>query len=243
MGSGFRVWTAGEVVSASNVNNYLQEQAVMSFGGTAARSSAVASPEEGMLSYLQDTDTYQGYDGSAWVNLGTLSGASDSGLVHIETVTIGATVSAINVNDVFTSAYTNYKVIFNLDASTNTNNATLTLRMRVSGSDDSTNNYNRRGYGITTTLTSLSDTSTQFSFMAITSGSTNRTNSNLEFRAPAIAKPTFIYSSTLALASGSLDGSNIAMQHNVSTAYDGFSIIVSTGSITGGKIVIYGYKE
>lgn len=68
-GAGFRVWTAGEVVSASNVNNYLQEQTIMVFAGTAARSSAITSPSEGMLTYLSDSKTIEFYDGSTWNSL------------------------------------------------------------------------------------------------------------------------------------------------------------------------------
>lgn len=64
----FRIFAAGEVLTAANVNDYLAEQAVSTFAGTAARSSAIASPTEGQLSYLQDTDQLAYYDGSAWVN-------------------------------------------------------------------------------------------------------------------------------------------------------------------------------
>jgi hypothetical protein len=64
----FRIFAAGEVLTAANVNDYLAEQAISTFAGTAARSSAIASPTEGQLSYLQDTDQLSYYDGSAWVN-------------------------------------------------------------------------------------------------------------------------------------------------------------------------------
>ncbi len=63
----FRIFAAGEVLTAANVNDYLAEQAVSTFAGTAARSSAIASPTEGQLSYLQDTDQLAYYDGSSWV--------------------------------------------------------------------------------------------------------------------------------------------------------------------------------
>lgn len=66
-GAGFRTFAAGEVLTAANVNTYLMQQTVQNFAGTAARSSAVTSPSEGMVAYLQDTDQLSYYDGSTWV--------------------------------------------------------------------------------------------------------------------------------------------------------------------------------
>jgi len=67
-GAGFRTFAAGEVLSAANVNTYLMQQAIATFAGTAARSSAITSPSEGQFAYLADTDQLSYYTGSAWVN-------------------------------------------------------------------------------------------------------------------------------------------------------------------------------
>lgn len=72
MGSGFRTFASGEVLTAANVNNYLMEQTVMSFADTTARDAAVTSPEEGMTAYLQDTNSVTVYSGSAWVTIADL---------------------------------------------------------------------------------------------------------------------------------------------------------------------------
>jgi hypothetical protein len=53
-------------LDASDVNTYLMDQSVMSFAGTAARGSAIATPVEGMAAYLEDSDILSIYDGSAW---------------------------------------------------------------------------------------------------------------------------------------------------------------------------------
>ena len=42
----------------------------MVFADAAARTSAIASPQEGMISYLKDTNATQYYSGSAWVSVG-----------------------------------------------------------------------------------------------------------------------------------------------------------------------------
>ena len=55
-GLGRKVFTAGEVLTAANVQDYLQDQAVMVFAGSAARGSAIGTATEGMVSYLTDTN-------------------------------------------------------------------------------------------------------------------------------------------------------------------------------------------
>lgn len=67
--SGYRTWTPGEILTASNVQNYLQDQSVMVFSSTGARGSAIVSPDEGMLTYLSDENRYEFWDGSAWSDL------------------------------------------------------------------------------------------------------------------------------------------------------------------------------
>jgi hypothetical protein len=76
-GSGRKTFTAGEVLTASDVNGYLQDQAVMNFAGTAARASAIPSPSEGMVTHVGG-GTVEVYDGSAWVALGGVPAAQIS---------------------------------------------------------------------------------------------------------------------------------------------------------------------
>jgi hypothetical protein len=67
-GSGRKIFAAGSVLSAADVQNYLQDQAVMVFAGTAARGSVVTA-SAGMVSYLTDVDQLQHYNGSNWIPL------------------------------------------------------------------------------------------------------------------------------------------------------------------------------
>lgn len=87
-GLGYKVFTAGEVLTAANVNGYLMEQSVMVFAGTAARSSAIATATEGMVTYLTDENTITVYDGSAWQ---TVYPVSSSGSVAGSAIVFGAT--------------------------------------------------------------------------------------------------------------------------------------------------------
>lgn len=60
-GLGYRAFTAGAVLTAAQVQNYLQDQAVMVFASASARTSVLASPSQGMMSFLNDSNTYWQY--------------------------------------------------------------------------------------------------------------------------------------------------------------------------------------
>lgn len=60
-------WAPYEKVTAADVNANLSDQSVMRFASAAARSSAIPAPTEGMVSWLDDVNALQVYDGSAWV--------------------------------------------------------------------------------------------------------------------------------------------------------------------------------
>jgi hypothetical protein len=70
----YKVFTNGSVLNASELNEFLMNQAVISFTNSTARASAIPSPIEGMLTYLEDVNTFQFYNGTAWQDL--LDGAT-----------------------------------------------------------------------------------------------------------------------------------------------------------------------
>jgi hypothetical protein len=72
-GAGYRTFSAGEVLTAANVQTYLMDQAIPVFASATARDAAITSPEEGQHCFLKDTDALQYYTGSAWVAAGGAS--------------------------------------------------------------------------------------------------------------------------------------------------------------------------
>jgi hypothetical protein len=105
MPSGFKVWATGDLVNASDFNNYIQEQVIMTFADSSARDSAVSSAEEGMFCFLKDSNTLQFYNGSSWASFigeGDITGVtvttgSTSGLSGGATATSGAFSSTLLV--------------------------------------------------------------------------------------------------------------------------------------------------
>jgi hypothetical protein len=69
-GLGFKDFTTGEVLTATDVDGYLM-QGIWVFANATARDAAVTSPQEGNFAFLKDTNTTTYYTGSAWTNLDT----------------------------------------------------------------------------------------------------------------------------------------------------------------------------
>ena len=110
--SGYRTWTPGEVITASNVQSYLQDQAVLVFATTEARGSAIPVPTEGMLTYIEALGQYQYYD-TTWQQLAPLTGGTQ-GQAYVSNGTAQAgfgTVKAEFVSTTVSNKSTDYTVV------------------------------------------------------------------------------------------------------------------------------------
>jgi hypothetical protein len=143
MSLGRKVFTAGEVLAAADVNG-IMDQTVMVFANSAGRTSQIPVPTEGMVTYLQDTNALEFYNGAAFapvsnpgditaVTAGTaLSGGGTSGDVTLN-VNLGAITIPISqvtslqtsldgkvdeVNGAVTTAATGSTVVRNITLST-----------------------------------------------------------------------------------------------------------------------------
>lgn len=71
--SGWKSWAVNEVVEADDFQNYIQDQVVQVYAGTAARGSALGTAvTAGMVSYLTDAAVLQYYTGSVWANVSSV---------------------------------------------------------------------------------------------------------------------------------------------------------------------------
>jgi hypothetical protein len=69
-GLGFKTFSTGDVLSATDVNGYLM-QGILVFASATARDAAITAPAEGQFAYLKDTNVTTYYTGSAWANVDT----------------------------------------------------------------------------------------------------------------------------------------------------------------------------
>lgn len=69
-GLGYKTFTAGEVLTAANLQGYSVDQSIMVFDDSTARTTALGTlVAEGMVAYLKDTDAIEFYDGTAWASI------------------------------------------------------------------------------------------------------------------------------------------------------------------------------
>jgi hypothetical protein len=108
----YKVFTNGSVLNASEINENLMNQSVMVFSNSTARAAALTAPVEGMLTWLQDTNKYENYNGSAWVALG------GSGILQVVSTT---------KTDVFSTSSSSYVDVTGLSVTITPSSATNKL--------------------------------------------------------------------------------------------------------------------
>jgi hypothetical protein len=241
-GLGRKVFTAGDVLTASDMQSYVMDQTVMNFAGTAARSSAIATPTTGMTTYIGTTGTatipqIETYTGSAWQ---TPYGMT---LLNASTFT---TASSISVNNVFTTTYDNYIITV-----TGTSSADLDVafRFRASGTDVTSASYQtvaQRLYANGSTPTASNASATNATSITTTFGLGNARPSAATINVfrpftsdtwkPITATNAFNHSGVNVLTA------SMAGTINSSTLFDGFTLLVTSGSITG-ILKVYGLRN
>ncbi len=225
----YKVFTNGSVLQASEINDNLMRQSVIVFSNAAARSAAITVPLEGMLTWLEDVNRYENYNGSAWVQLVT-----PSGLSLVKTQTIGTSVTSVNVTSAFSTDYDAYKII--IAGGVNTENGRL-LRLALGAS---TTNYANVLFGGTYAgAASLVATTGVAGFQYAGLANTNTIAMNLELINPFLAKHTIC---NAIFEDGNGVGATIG-KHSTATSYTDFTISVNSGSMTGGTIYVYGYRK
>jgi hypothetical protein len=66
--AGYRTFTAGDVLTAAQVQTFLQDQVVAVYASEAAANAALPSPAAGQFRFITATEAFEYYTGSEWVN-------------------------------------------------------------------------------------------------------------------------------------------------------------------------------
>lgn len=165
------------------------------------------------------------------------------GLVKLGSGTFSAS-SAVNVNNVFSSTYDLYRIFITTSAISA--DLTMQLKLRVGGTDTSGSDYyasNRLENGPSSIGgTNVGNAATTYLTISPVYTAFGKTSTVLDVMFPALAETTLFnglhqhrYLSTDQMRTLMFGG-----QHDPATAYDGFSILTSTGNITG-RYYVYGY--
>lgn len=175
----------------------------------------------------------------AYVDTAESDAIAAIGLVRINTTTFSA-VSSVSLNNVFTSTYQNYRILFDYVASAQNNHS---IRMRVAGTDNTSTNYSKilQGSYVNNTAVTAGNTGNT-SWDVLQNASAIYANASMDIYFPAGARSTSFSMAAYLQNSVAEYGLFSAGIHNVNTAYDGFSLIAAAGTISG-TIRIYGYKN
>jgi hypothetical protein len=71
-GLGRKIFAAGEILTAADLQGYAVDQSVMVFDDATARTAAIPSPTEGMVTYRKDTKLVEAFTGSAFTPVGRI---------------------------------------------------------------------------------------------------------------------------------------------------------------------------
>ena len=230
-GAGKKTFTAGEVLTASDVNTYLMEQSVMYFGGTAARASAIPTPSTGMTTYIGTTGTatipqIETYTGSAW--------QTPYGLTQIVNASASA-AATITLDNVFNTTYENYKIEFNLTGSTP---ALVRIRLRDGSGDSTGTNYRFSSQQIVGGSWANLDNSTTENAFTVGFNGGIRSSGTINLYCPNVAVLTSYNAASSYEQYGTYGGGTL----NVSTQWTGLKIFATSGTITG-NVRVYGMRN
>lgn len=241
MGSGYRTFASGEILTAANVMNYLQDQAVMVFAGTAARASAIgtANYETGMVTYRTDGTAdakrqgFEFYDGSAWTKL-----LVQPGYTPVSTVEMTSASATHQFANVFSSSYRNYRVLLEVTGSTGAN---FYIRLLVGTTAQTGNILSiQRLVQLSTATQTISTRSDQYGLIGAIFA-TYPSTYIIDFFAPQVATYTDYQSSgTGARSNTDSDAYNISARNIATTQIDGFEITTATATTITGRMTVYG---
>jgi len=174
-------------------------------------------------------------------SMNTALGTKKAGMVLLNTTAFSG-VTSQSFNNVFTTDYDYYKVIFTGNTASNSD---LNLRMRVAGADNSSAIYNRQFIeGNNTSLAGAranSGTSMQVGGTGANVGDYDNLIT-IEIGRPFIATPTTFISNVLENRSGTgVLARMFTGIHATSTSFDGFTLI-TTSNMTA-SVSVFGYNK
>jgi hypothetical protein len=223
----YKVFTNGSVLQASEINDNLMRQSVMVFSNAAARTAAITSPLEGMLTWLEDTNRYENYNGTAWVPA--------FGLTQILSQTIGTGVSTVTVSSAFSTSFDAYKVI----VTDFVNSAAPNIYVKFNNSAGFTYQSVLTYFGYTSTVNVNQNLNASNLGIQIGLGATSSTSMEFDVLSPFLSRRTGVRSSSMQSSNPAI---SIGMDTN-EASQTGFTITFSSGTITGGTVRVYGYKK
>jgi hypothetical protein len=214
-------------------------------GGHAARhnsvNTALVEVKDYLVGALGSKVDYPsgGADGDALIKSGTAAAwGAAGGLTLIASESFSA-VSNVSVNGCFTADFASYFLVLTVSGSDSTTRG-LSLRLRLSGADATGADYDRQDLQVDNTTVSGSRITSGSSFF-VSFLRTTQVSRFIEVVNPNKAQATFITTQGMQFTAGIFSYKSEG-RHTLSTEYDGFTLLVDSGTFTG-NVKIYGYRD
>jgi hypothetical protein len=224
-------------VDSDDYNTTWAKQNFRIFTDTETRDTALVEPSDGMLTYLEDVNRYETYNGTSFEPL------VKQGLTLIKTQTIGSALTALVVENAFSAEYDNYKIMISggVGSANSTFQITLGNWTGTTFTATATNYFSSLLYANYTANTPVASVQNAATFWNHTGSSTTTSQyMDANIYSPFLSTRTFISAASLRAFtwSGFLNG-----YQNSATSFNSFRINTSSGTMTGGTIRVYGYRK
>lgn len=176
------------------------------------------------------------------VAVGSGTGSADStGKVTFD----GA--STVSLNNVFSSTYTHYKIILDVTSVSSVTSPFIGLRLRSNGSDYSTGNHNYARFVANQAGGSAASGSTTFTYFLL--GTVDDTAAGFNYEITMFGPNTSRnYKNIISHGvsdnhgPGALYLDLVSGKVNITTSYDGFTILLSAAGNITGTVTVYGFN-
>lgn len=205
-----------------NTSQWVEMKSNTASGSTvAARVDALEAKPNGLVQLIPTSISV----GSGSASVGALGTITYSG------------VSSLNINGIFTSAYPNYRIVFQHLLASDTG---LNLRLRAGGADNTSGVYNNHHIYWGPGGNGVNIISNHTVFGALFGH--GRQRGAYELYAPQLATRTGVtFHGVAENGAGSTEQHTSSVLHKSDTQFDGVTIYPTSGSFTG-TVQIYGYR-
>jgi 3-polyprenyl-4-hydroxybenzoate decarboxylase len=183
-------------------------------------------------------DTVLTADSSTATGLKWASAGGAAGLVHIKEQTWSA-VSSVNINDIFSSTYTHYKIIMTYSSSAG--DSEMKIRYRVAGADDTSAQYQDQRFIAEDTTNPASQTVGQTSSRFVIQNTSENVCEGTIFNPFLTARTYHTTVNSFVNGAGNPRLTIYSGTFKNSTSFTGMTLIPASGTTTG-KINVWGYK-
>jgi hypothetical protein len=194
-----------------------------------------ASPYEGQVIFQKDTDQLLVWNGTAWV-IPNSPAQNPQGLELIKVQTIGSAVGSVTVTDAFSATYDNYKIVMST-----TGTATHSIDIKFGSSV--TGYYGILLYseivgGVSTVA--VRNNATQLNWVGGCAGNGFPSTAVMDILSPFSSTYTKVVNATYqdGVAYGVMQG-----DHRIASSYTSFILTPNNGTLTGGTVRVYGYRN